>query len=61
MVEHIVHIDGVTGSSPVATTTIPGRKAWDSSLSPGFKSRFPWIFPDLPCTACMACNPCTDR
>ena len=30
MVEHIVHIDGVTGSSPVATTTIPGRKAWDT-------------------------------
>ena len=28
MVEHIVHIDGVTGSSPVATTKIPGRKAW---------------------------------
>ena len=23
LVEHIVHIDGVTGSSPVATTTIP--------------------------------------
>ena len=23
MVEHIVHIDGVTGSSPVATTTNP--------------------------------------
>ena len=22
MVEHIVHIDGVTGSSPVATTTV---------------------------------------
>ena len=30
MVEHIVHIDGVTGSSPVATTKIPGRKAWDN-------------------------------
>ena len=30
IVEHIVHIDGVTGSSPVATTTIPGRKAWDT-------------------------------
>ena len=29
MVEHIVHIDGATGSSSVATTTIPGRKAWD--------------------------------
>ena len=29
MAEHIVHIDGVTGSSPVATTKIPGRKAWD--------------------------------
>ena len=41
LVEHIVHIDGVTGSSPVATTKIPGRKAWDSSLSPGFKSCFP--------------------
>ena len=41
LVEHIVHIDGVTGSSPVATTTIPGRKAWDSSLSPGYKSCFP--------------------
>ena len=24
-VEHIVHIDGVTGSSPVATTTKPRR------------------------------------
>ena len=23
LVEHIVHIDGVTGSSPVATTKIP--------------------------------------
>ena len=23
LVEHIVHIDGVTGSSPVATTTNP--------------------------------------
>ena len=41
LVEHIVHIDGVTGSSPVATTIIPGRKTWDSSLSTGFKSRFP--------------------
>ena len=30
LVEHIVHIDGVTGSSPVATTKIPGRKAWGS-------------------------------
>ena len=26
MVEHIVHIDGVTGSSPVATTREPNRK-----------------------------------
>ena len=26
MVEHIVHIDGVTGSSPVATTKEPNRK-----------------------------------
>ena len=26
MVEHIVHIDGVTGSSPVATTGEPNRK-----------------------------------
>ena len=25
LVEHIVHIDGVTGSSPVATTTKPRR------------------------------------
>ena len=25
-VEHIVHIDGVTGSSPVATTGEPNRK-----------------------------------
>ena len=32
LVEHIVHIDGVTGSSPVATTKIPGRKAWDTFL-----------------------------
>ena len=30
LVEHIVHIDGVTGSSPVATTKIPGRKTWDT-------------------------------
>ena len=30
--EHIVHIDGVTGSSPVATTKIPGRKTWDTFL-----------------------------
>ena len=36
MVEHIVHIDGVTGSSPVATTTIPGRKAWDVFLAPDY-------------------------
>ena len=28
LVEHIVHIDGVTGSSPVATTTSPDRKVW---------------------------------
>ena len=27
-VEHIVHIDGVTGSSPVATTKIPGSTAF---------------------------------
>ena len=27
-VEHIVHIDGVTGSSPVATTKIPGNTAF---------------------------------
>jgi len=26
MVEHIVHIDGVTGSIPVATTREPNRK-----------------------------------
>ena len=26
MAEHIVHIDGVTGSSPVATTREPNRK-----------------------------------
>ena len=26
LVEHIVHIDGVTGSSPVATTREPNRK-----------------------------------
>jgi len=32
MVEHIVHIDGVTGSSPVATTTNP----WKQSISEGF-------------------------
>ena len=25
LVEHIVHIDGVTGSSPVATTKTPGN------------------------------------
>ena len=28
LVEHIVHIDGVTGSSPVATTKIPGNTAF---------------------------------
>ena len=28
LVEHIVHIDGVTGSSPVATTKIPGSTAF---------------------------------
>ncbi|MBR2566908.1 MAG: hypothetical protein IKE29_20160 [Paenibacillus sp.] len=28
MAEHIVHIDGVTGSSPVATTKIPGNTAF---------------------------------
>ena len=27
LVEHIVHIDGVTGSSPVATTRILSRKS----------------------------------
>jgi hypothetical protein len=32
LVEHIVHIDGVTGSSPVATTKNP----WKSSISEGF-------------------------
>ena len=32
LVEHIVHIDGVTGSSPVATTTNP----WKYSISEGF-------------------------
>ena len=25
LVEHIVHIDGVTGSSPVQTTTLPAQ------------------------------------
>ena len=33
LVEHIVHIDGVTGSSPVSTTKILGRKAQDSFLN----------------------------
>ena len=28
MVEHIVHIDGVTGSSPVATTIKPRISSW---------------------------------
>jgi hypothetical protein len=32
LVEHIVHIDGVTGSSPVATTKNP----WKSSISEDF-------------------------
>ena len=32
LVEHIVHIDGVTGSSPVATTKNP----WKSSVSEDF-------------------------
>ena len=32
LVEHIVHIDGVTGSSPVATTTSP----WKYCISEGF-------------------------
>ena len=31
-VEHIVHIDGVTGSSPVQTTKSP----WKSGISEGF-------------------------
>ena len=30
MVEHIVHIDGVTGSSPVATTREPNQKWFGS-------------------------------
>ena len=42
LVEHIVHIDGVTGSSPVATTTKPRRHkafevfsvSWTSALLP---------------------------
>ena len=34
--EHIVHIDGVTGSSPVATTTNPRRhKAFDGFFMSG--------------------------
>ena len=33
MVEHIVHIDGVTGSSPVATTTNPRSKGLGSFSS----------------------------
>ena len=36
LVEHIVHIDGVTGSSPVATTTNP----WKLSISEGFLFAF---------------------
>ena len=32
-VEHIVHIDGVTGSSPVATTKIPGNTAFSGISS----------------------------
>ena len=36
LVEHIVHIDGVTGSSPVATTTSP----WKLSISEGFLFAF---------------------
>ena len=39
LVEHIVHIDGVTGSSPVATTTIPGRKAWGFFILPPSRPR----------------------
>ncbi len=30
MVEHIVHIDGVTGSSPVATTREPNPEGFGS-------------------------------
>ena len=33
LVEHIVHIDGVTGSSPVATTKIPGNTAFSGIFS----------------------------
>ena len=39
IVEHIVHIDGVTGSSPVATTTNPRSKGLGFFLlvyTPGF-------------------------
>ena len=36
LVEHIVHIDGVTGSSPVATTINP----WKYSISEGFLFAF---------------------
>ena len=32
MVEHIVHIDGVTGSSPVATTMKPKIHSWVSNM-----------------------------
>ena len=42
LVEHIVHIDGVTGSSPVATTKIPGNTTFPgiSSCLVGAKFAF---------------------
>ena len=33
LVEHIVHIDGVTGSSPVATTTTPENTSFFGDFS----------------------------
>ena len=40
LVEHIVHIDGVTGSSPVATTKTPGNTEFSgvSSCPEGVKT-----------------------
>ena len=39
LVEHIVHIDGVTGSSPVATTNLPDQQ-WSGSFLSFFGGMF---------------------
>ena len=42
LVEHIVHIDGVTGSSPVATTIIPRISGFEGFFM------FSWTFGNRP-------------